>query len=95
MQVEQYLCHVLVPQVNLDEIIRCEMWPSRETNALFPSRACAVIYSGTRAGWWREETEGSLIRAFVNENSQFTNLDAHIHTCVSAHQRRRSRAEEH
>lgn len=38
----------------------------------------------TRAGWCREETIGSLIRASVNENSQFTNLDAHIHTCAQA-----------
>lgn len=52
-----------------------------------PSGAsCAVIYSETRAGWWREETAGSLIRASVNENSQFTNL----HT-----QRCGRRAEEH
>lgn len=51
---------------------------------LFPFAAYAVIYSLTRVGWWCEETGGSLIRASVNKNSQFTNLDAHIHTCECA-----------
>lgn len=33
--------------------------------------------------WWCEETVVSLIRAFVNENLQFTNSEAHIQTCMS------------
>lgn len=54
---------------------------------MFPLSAFAVKCSETHAGWWCEETVGSLIRASVNENSQFTKLDAHMHTCAGVHQR--------
>lgn len=62
------------------------MCTPRKRNVLFALGAGAVIYSGSRAGWWREEIVGSLIRASVNKNSQFTNLDAYPRVYV--HQRR-------
>lgn len=50
---------------------------------LFPLGACVEIYRETHAGWWSEETVGSLIRASVNENSQFTNTRTHMRACAA------------
>ncbi len=59
--------------------------------------ASIVMYSETRAGWWHEEAVGFLIAAFMNENLQFTNLDAqvHTHTQRSLNPRCGCKAEEH
>lgn len=71
-------CHPAASQVSLD-VMTCE--PQSEKCVVSFICLCKqeAEYRGTCAVCWFEETPGSFIRASVNQNSQFTNLDTHMH----------------